>query len=108
MPERAYRCVVPESTPDSFRAMLLRDGKPPRGLTLPSRLDVPPNRIRIPAEFAGASAFDVFELADDRAWPAEATYQLVATIPRSTEDLPPATRADWDLTDLDSDEEPLG
>ncbi|MGH1551105.1 hypothetical protein ACRAWB_18785 [Leifsonia poae] len=99
---------MPESTPATFRAMLLRDGKPPRVLTLPSRLDVPPNRVRIPAEFAGASAFDVFELADDRAWPAEATYQLVATIPRSTEDVPPETRAEWDVTDLDSDEEPLG
>lgn len=99
--------VVPDSA-KTFRAMLLRDGKPPRALTLPSRLDVPPNRVRIPAEFEGASAFDVFELADDRGWPMEATYQLVATVPRSTEDVPPATRADWDVTDLDSDEEPLG
>ncbi|MGO4534050.1 hypothetical protein [Leifsonia sp. 2MCAF36] len=73
----------------TFRAVLLREnGQPPHALTLPTEVDVPPSRIRIPADFAGASAFEVFELADDRGWPDEATYQLVATIPRSTADLP--------------------
>ncbi|WP_431218253.1 hypothetical protein [Leifsonia xyli] len=92
--------------------MLLSDGRPPRLLRLPSEMDVPPNRIRVPADFVGASAFEVFELADDRGWPAEATYQLVATIPRSTEDLPARGGAEnslrWEIDDLDSDDEPLG
>lgn len=82
--------------------MLLRDdGEGPRALTLPTDVEVPPNRIRIPSEFAGASAFDVYELVDDRAWPDEATYQLTSTVPRSLDDLPDHER------DLDSDDEPL-
>ena len=73
----------------TFRAVLFRDDEAtPRELTLPSDVDVPPSRIRIPSEFAGASAFDVFELVDDRGWPGEAAYRLTSTVPRSTDDLP--------------------
>lgn len=88
--------------------MLLRhDGGAPRTLVLPTEVDVPPSRIRVPAEFAGASAFEVFELADDRAWPLEATYQLGSTIPRSTDDLPDGGEPAWDddFGDLDFDGE---
>lgn len=104
----AYRVGVSTSEPWTFRAVLLRDdGQPPRSVTLPTEVDVPPSRIRIPAQFEGASAFDVYELADDRGWPAEATYQLVATIPRSTADIPHGDRTEWEVDDLGSDE-PLG
>ncbi|WP_374010229.1 hypothetical protein [Leifsonia sp. LS-T14] len=100
------------SEPRTFRAVLLRDdGQRPRSVRLPTEVDVPPSRIRIPAEFAGASAFEVYELADDRGWPAEATYQLGATIPRSTADIPDGERSEWDVDDFESDEEsdePLG
>jgi hypothetical protein len=79
---------VSASDQPTFRAVLFRDDEAtPRELTLPSDVDVPPSRIRIPSEFAGASAFDVFELVDDRAWPDEATYRLTSTVPRSTDDL---------------------
>lgn len=61
-------------------------------LTLPTEVDVPPNRIRVPSEFAGASAFEVYELVDDRGWPEEATFQLSSTVPRSTDDLPDRER----------------
>ena len=96
--------VVSNSEAWTFTAVLLRDdGAPPRALTLPSEVDIPPNRIRVPADFEGASAFDVFELSDDRGWPAEATYRLVATVPRSTDDLPPARSETWGADDLDPD-----
>ncbi|MDR6970935.1 hypothetical protein [Leifsonia shinshuensis] len=86
----------------TFRAVLLRDdGQVPRVLTLPTEVDVPPNRIRVPADFAGASAFEVFELADERRWPEEATYRLVSTIPRSTEDVSDPRGSSWDLDDSD-------
>ena len=94
------------SGPHAFRAVLLRaNGELVRTLTLPSDVDVPPSRIRVPSEFAGASAFDVFELVDDRAWPDEATFQLVSTVPRSTDDLPDHERDLEQSGDLDSDDE---
>jgi hypothetical protein len=80
---------VSASDQPTFRAVLYRDDEAtPRELTLPSGVDVPPSRLRIPSDFAGASAFDVFELVDDRGWPGEATYRLSSTVPRSTDDLP--------------------
>ena len=89
----------------TFRAVLLReDGRPPRAVTLPTEVNVPPSRVRIPAEYVGASAFEVYELADDRGWPAEATYRLVATIPRSTADLPSPDNVDWDNVDGEIDD----
>ena len=88
----------------TFRAVLLRhDGGSPRTLLVPAGVDVPPSRIRVPAEFVGASAFEVFELADDRGWPLEATYQLGSTIPRSTEDLPDGSEPAWDGEDDEDD-----
>jgi len=100
---------VSNSGSRTFRAVLLRgDGEPPYALRLPAEVDVPPSRVRVPAEFEGASAFEVFELADDRGWPVEATYQLVATIPRSTADLPVDESITWHVDDLDSDDEPRG
>ncbi|WP_285116308.1 hypothetical protein [Leifsonia sp. fls2-241-R2A-40a] len=75
-------------------------------MTLPTDVDVPPSRIRVPSEFAGASAFDVFELVDDRGWPEEATFQLTSTVPRSTDDLP-SDRDRHEADDLDSDDEPV-
>jgi hypothetical protein len=95
---------VPYSESRTFRAVLLRDDEDtPRVLTLPRDVDVPPSRIRVPSEFAGASAFDVYELADDRGWPEEATFQLQSTVPRSTDDLPARSRDD--ARDFDSDDE---
>lgn len=91
-----------------FRAVLYRDDEAtPRELALPSDVDVPPSRIRIPSEFAGASAFDVFELIDDRDWPGQATYRLTSTVPRSTDDLPEHERDSLGGTGDDlSDPEP--
>jgi hypothetical protein len=82
------------------------DGRLPRTLTLPTEVDVPPNRIRVPADFAGASAFEVFELVDDRAWPEEATYRLTSTIPRSTEDLPEHEVPEFGTEDRNRDDPP--
>ena len=94
------------SGPHAFRAVLVRDnGEPARTLTLPSDVDVPPSRIRVPSDFVGASAFDVYELVDDRSWPEEATFQLVSTVPRSTDDLPEHERDVQQSGDLDSDDE---
>jgi hypothetical protein len=91
---------VPFDQP-TFRAVLLRDDEAtPRALTLPSDVDVPPSRIRVPSDFAGASAFDVYELVDDRGWPGEATYRLTSTVPRSIDDLPDHERG---LPDHDRD-----
>jgi hypothetical protein len=102
----AYRVSVSISRPHAFRAVLLGDdGVPANTLTLPSDVDVPPNRIRVPSDFAGASAFDVYELVDDRSWPDEATFQLVSTVPRSTDDLPEHERDLLQSGDLDSDDE---
>jgi hypothetical protein len=100
----AYRRCVSDSAARTFRAILVRDdGGPPRAVTLPTEVNVPPSRVRIPAEYVGASAFEVFELADDRSWPTEATYRLVATIPRSTADLPARDNVDWEVDDFDGD-----
>ncbi len=92
----------------AYRAVLLRDDEPtPRVLTLPSDIDVPPNRVRVPSEFVGASSFDVYELVDDRAWPEEATYQLTSSVPRGIDDLPEHER-DRDLpTRFDRGEDSL-
>lgn len=96
---------MPASELPVFRAVLYRDDEAiPRELTLPSDVAVPPSRIRIPSEFAGASAFDVFELVDESGWPGEARYRLISTVPRSTDDLPEHERhsgggAGDDLTD---------
>ena len=98
---------MPYSESRTFRAVLLRDDEDaPQVLTLPRDVDVPPSRIRVPSDFAGASAFDVFELADDRGWPEEATFQFLSTVPRSTEDLPSHERGRDDARDRDSDDEP--
>lgn len=98
---------MPASELPVFRAVLYRDDEAtPRELTLPSDVAVPPSRIRIPSEFAGASAFDVFELVDDSAWPGEATYRLTSTVPRSTDDLPEHQRGNGDRGDDLSDPEP--
>jgi hypothetical protein len=101
----AYRRCVSNSRARTFRAVLVRDdGRPPRAVTLPTEVNVPPSRVRIPAEYVGASAFEVFELDDDGGWPAEATYRLVGTIPRSTADLPSRENVDWEVDDFDGDE----
>lgn len=90
-----------------FRAVLLRDpATPPQTLSLPSEVDVPPSRLRVPCEFEGASAFEVFELADDRSWPEEAVFQLVATVPRSTDELQPGERSDWEIGGFDPEPGP--
>ena len=84
--------------PKLFRAVLLRgDTEPPRVIALPTEADAPPNRIRVPSDFAGASAFEVYELADDRAWPEEATYRMTSSIPRSTDDFPSLGRSESDF-----------
>lgn len=86
--------VVPHQRSGTFRAVLLRhDGDAPHTLTLPSEVDRPPSRIRVPSDTSGVPTFEVYELVDDRGWPTEATFRLVATVPRSTDDVPPHERS---------------
>lgn len=47
----------------------------------------PPQRLRIPAVFAEAMVYDLFDLVDPAGWPARAAYRYVSTIPCTTTDL---------------------
>lgn len=47
----------------------------------------PPGQIRVTTTFAGALAYDVYELDDDEQYSAMPAYPYLATIPVTTEDL---------------------
>lgn len=104
-------CAVSPQRSGSFRAILLRhDGDPPLTLTLPSEVDRPPSRIRVPSDIGGVPTFEVYELVDDRGWPSEATFRLISTVPRSTDDLPSDERCAFPsgpIRELDIDDEQL-
>ena len=72
-----------------FIAVLVHDEDPDRdyAIEVPSSRNVPPNRLRVPTSFAGAAAFDVYELRDTADWPAEAVFYHVGLVPRTTPDL---------------------
>jgi hypothetical protein len=63
------------------------------GVTLDSVVVVPliggcpPGEIRIATTFAGALAYDVYELADDEEYAAMPAYPYRSTIPVTTQDL---------------------
>jgi hypothetical protein len=70
----------------AFRAILLHADEPSRDTVLLVENHQPfaPTRIRVPGEFAGAAAYDVYELGDDQDWPDEAVYWLAEIVPRTT------------------------
>lgn len=80
----------------AFIAVLLHDENPDRdrAIHMPHAADEPPMRLRLPTEFEGAAAFDVYELADASQWPEQAVFRHVATVPRTTSDIRPALPAD--------------
>ncbi|MGO4298716.1 hypothetical protein [Leifsonia sp. RAF41] len=70
-----------------FRAVLLHaDRDRDRVLDLPSRRSVPPQRVRLPIDFDGVGAFEVYQLVDECQWPTEAVYEFEETVPLTTED----------------------
>ncbi|MFJ3395364.1 hypothetical protein [Leifsonia aquatica] len=70
-----------------FRAVLLHD-EDARDYSLLVELldDAAPERLRIPTVYAGAAAFDVYELVDDSDWPEQALFRHTGMIPRTTTD----------------------
>jgi hypothetical protein len=79
----------------AFRAILLHADEPSRDTVLLFENHPPfaPTRVRVPEDFAGAAAFDVYELADDQDWPDEAVYWHAGIIPQTTADtVNPRTR----------------
>ncbi|MFJ3395300.1 hypothetical protein [Leifsonia aquatica] len=70
-----------------FRAVLLHDEDArDRAVLLPAAADRPPALLRVPTVYAGAAAFDVYELVDDTDWPEQALFRHAGTIPRTTTD----------------------
>lgn len=84
------------NTPVVFLAVLLHDD-PTRDyvIEVPSFGSDPPNRLRLPTSFAGAAAFDVYELVDPSEWPNEAVFRHVELVPRTTPDLPGYGKSGW-------------
>lgn len=71
-----------------LRAVLLHADEPDRDtvLVLQQCSPFPPTRVLVPGDFAGAAAFDVYELADGDGWPEEAVYWHTRVVPRTTAD----------------------
>ena len=81
-----YRAAMKEMP--AFRVVLLHADEPARDtvLILENPAPTAPTRVRVPRSFAGAAAFDVYELSDDHDWPNEAIYWHSAIVPRTTTD----------------------
>lgn len=73
-----------------LRCVLVADDGTESVLTVPSLTATPPERIRVPGSLGGAAVADVFALSHTRDRPPEAVYMYVATVPRSTDELPDA------------------
>ncbi|WP_374007154.1 hypothetical protein [Leifsonia sp. LS-T14] len=71
-----------------LRCVLVADDGTESVLTVPSLSAEPPARIRVPGSLGGAAVADVFALSHVRDQPPEAVYMYVATVPRSTDELP--------------------
>jgi hypothetical protein len=68
----------------TFVAVLLHDEgwERDRALDLPlGDVSTPPVRVRVPTTFAGAAAWDVYELIAAQVWPAQAVYRHIALEP---------------------------
>lgn len=73
-----------------LRCVLVADDGTESVLSVPSLSSEPPARIRVPGSLGGAAVADVFALSHVREEPPEAVYMYVATVPRSTDELPEA------------------
>lgn len=73
-----------------LRCVLVAEDGTENILTVPSFAPEPPARIRVPGSLGGAAVSDVFALSHTREQPPEAVYMYVATVPRSTDELPDA------------------
>ncbi|MFJ8896585.1 hypothetical protein ACIRCZ_18525 [Leifsonia sp. NPDC102414] len=70
-----------------FRAVLLHDDAVrDHAVLVPTAGSTAPIVLRIPALYAGAAAYDVYELDDDDGWPDQAIYDHTGLIPRTTTD----------------------
>ena len=58
-------------------------------ITVPSLAEAPPSRIRRPSEIGGAAVIDVYVFSELQASPRQAVYIYEATVPQSTDELPP-------------------
>lgn len=66
-----------------FVAVLLHDRKQDqdRVVELPRLEQVPPSEVRMPTNFEGAAAWDVYKLVGTQEWPDQAVYQHVSVDP---------------------------
>ncbi|MFK3672346.1 hypothetical protein ACI2IX_19440 [Leifsonia aquatica] len=70
-----------------FRAVLRHDEDArDRAVLLPTAGARPPVTLRVPTVYAGAAAFDVYELVDDTDWPEQALFRHAGLVPRTTTD----------------------
>jgi hypothetical protein len=73
-----------------LRCVLVAEDGTESVLSVPSLSSEPPARIRVPGSLGGAAVVDIYTLSHVREHPPEAVFMFVATVPRSTDELPDA------------------